>query len=149
MVPDSPFIKMLNNPANIIESPLTVISGNCTIHPELKALLVILTKLYFRRKNDMVVDTWSMYFGTPRKKEIWFFLDDAKDHFVGDEITTIHEGLGSQSHGRAFAERSTQGFACGEDWNVKRRGEPRRLSAFPRSGLAEEDDNHVRAGSSE
>ena len=30
----------------------------------------------------MVVDTWSMYFGTPRKKDIWFFLDDAKgtDH---------------------------------------------------------------------
>ena len=82
MVPDSPFIKMLNNPANIIESPLTVISGNCTLHLELKALLVILTKLYFRRKNDMVVDTWSMYFGTPRKKEIWFYLDDAKgtDH---------------------------------------------------------------------
>ncbi len=79
MVPDSPFIKMLNNPANIIESPLTVISGNCTLHLELKALLVILTKLYFRRKNDMVVDTWSMYFGTPRKKDIWFFLDDAKD----------------------------------------------------------------------
>ena len=79
MVPDSPFIKMLNNPANIIEAPLTVISGNCTLHVELKALLVILTKLYFRRKNDMVVDTWSMYFGTPRKKDIWFFLDDAKD----------------------------------------------------------------------
>ena len=79
MVPDSPFIKMLNNPANIIEAPLTVISGNCTLHVELKALLIILTKLYFRRKNDMVVDTWSMYFGTPRKKDIWFFLDDAKD----------------------------------------------------------------------
>ena len=82
MVPDSPFIKMLNNPANIIEAPLTVISGNCTLHMELKALLVILTKLYFHRKNDMVVDTWSMYFGTPRKKDIWFFLDDAQgtDH---------------------------------------------------------------------
>ena len=82
MVPESPFIKMLNNPANIIEAPLTVLSGNCTLHVELKALLVILTKLYFRRKNDMVVDTWSMYFGTPRKKDIWFFLDDSKgaDH---------------------------------------------------------------------
>ena len=51
MVPDSPFIKMLNNPANIIEAPLTVISGNCTVHFELKALLVILTKLYFRRQK--------------------------------------------------------------------------------------------------
>jgi hypothetical protein len=82
MVPDSPFIKMLNNPANIIEAPLTVLSGNCTLQLELKALMVILTKLYFRRKNDMVVDTWSMYFGTPRKKDIWFFLDDTKgaDH---------------------------------------------------------------------
>ncbi|MCW3092002.1 MAG: Lecithin:cholesterol acyltransferase [Ferruginibacter sp.] len=82
MVPESPFIKMLNNPANIIEAPLTVIAGNCTYHLELKALFVILTKFYFRRKNDMVVDTWSMYFGTPRRKDIWFFMDDAKgtDH---------------------------------------------------------------------
>ncbi|MEO6546606.1 MAG: CHAT domain-containing protein [Ferruginibacter sp.] len=82
MVPDSAFIKMLNNPANIIEAPLTVIAGNCTYHLELKALFVILTKFYFRRKNDMVVDTWSMYFGTPRRKEIWFFMDDARgtDH---------------------------------------------------------------------
>ncbi|RZM21260.1 MAG: hypothetical protein EOO88_33835, partial [Pedobacter sp.] len=36
----------------------------------------------FRRKNDLVVDTWSMYFGTPRRKETMFFLDDQKgtDH---------------------------------------------------------------------
>ncbi|HVG40756.1 MAG TPA: CHAT domain-containing protein, partial [Chitinophagaceae bacterium] len=45
-------------------------------HLELKALFVILTKLYFRRKNDMVVDTWSMYFGTPRKNGALFFMDD-------------------------------------------------------------------------
>ena len=76
MSPESPFLKMLNNPANVIEAPLTVISGNCSLHLELKALLVILTKLYFRRKNDMVVDTWSMYFGTPRRKTVQFFLDD-------------------------------------------------------------------------
>ncbi len=82
MVPESPFIKILNNPANIINSPLVIIAGNCTIHLELKALLVILTKLYFRRKNDMVVDTWSMYFGTPRKTTVQFYLADEKgvDH---------------------------------------------------------------------
>ena len=82
MVPESPFIKILNNPANIINSPLVIIAGNCTIQLELKALLVILTKLYFRRKNDMVVDTWSMYFGTPRKSAVQFYLDDEKgvDH---------------------------------------------------------------------
>lgn len=82
MSPESPFIKMLNNPANQIVPPLTVISGNCPVHLELKALLVILTKLYFRRKNDLVVDTWSMYFGTPRRKAVQFFLDDKQgtDH---------------------------------------------------------------------
>ena len=82
MSPESPFIKMLNNPANMIEAPLTVIAGNCKLHLELKALLVILTKLYFRRKNDMVVDTWSMYFGTPRRKAVQFYLDDEQgtDH---------------------------------------------------------------------
>jgi hypothetical protein len=82
MMPESPFIKILNNPANIINSPLVIIAGNCTVHLELKALLVILTKLYFRRKNDMVVDTWSMYFGTPRKAAVQFYLDDDKgvDH---------------------------------------------------------------------
>lgn len=89
MMPGSPFIKMLNNPIGAIESPLSIISGNCTFHVELKALLVILTKLYFRRKNDMVVDTWSMYFGTPRKNVPWFFLDDAKGtdhiHYFGSK----------------------------------------------------------------
>lgn len=52
-MPDSPFIKMLNNPVNTIDSPLTVISGNCTMHLQLKALLVILTKLYFRHMANL------------------------------------------------------------------------------------------------
>lgn len=99
MSPESPFIKMLNNPGNVIEAPLTVISGNCNLHFELKALLVILTKLYFRRKNDMVVDTWSMYFGTPRRKAIQFFLDDEQGtdhiHYFGSKAsqTAIAEAL--------------------------------------------------------
>ncbi len=91
MSPESLFIKMLNNPANIIDSPLTVISGNCKVHLELKAMLIILTKLYFRRKNDLVVDTWSMYFGTPRKKVVRFFLDDEQGidhtHYFSNKTT--------------------------------------------------------------
>ncbi|HUR10474.1 MAG TPA: hypothetical protein VM012_03855, partial [Flavitalea sp.] len=68
MNPDSPFIKVLNNPGNSIgiENPLIVISGNCNAKLNLKALLIIASKLFYRKDNDLVVNTRSMYQGTKR-----------------------------------------------------------------------------------
>ncbi|MEO8473604.1 MAG: CHAT domain-containing protein [Chryseolinea sp.] len=81
--PQSPFIKVLNNPESSIDNSLIIISGNTTMKINLKALLVITTKLFFGHKNDMIVDTESMYAGTPRKGMVQFFIDEGTeiDHF--------------------------------------------------------------------
>ena len=84
MNPDSPFLKILNNPANKIKGPLTVISGNCGIKLNLKALLIIASKLFYMRDNDLVVDTKSMYCGTPRENGIQYFFDE------GPEVDHVH-----------------------------------------------------------
>ncbi len=79
MNPASPFLKILNNPDNSINSPLTVISGNCGIKFNLKALLIIASKLFYLRDNDLVVDTKSMYCGTKRNIPIQYFFDEGPD----------------------------------------------------------------------
>lgn len=84
MNPASPFLKILNNPDNSINSPLTVISGNCGIKFNLKALLIIASKLFYLRDNDLVVDTKSMYCGTKRNIPIQYFFDE------GPEVDHVH-----------------------------------------------------------
>ncbi len=86
MNPKSPFIKALNSPGTevTIESPVQVISGNCTIKPELRALLVIASKLFYLEDNDLVVNTHAMYQGAKRAKgQVHYFLDEEGmvDHF--------------------------------------------------------------------
>lgn len=79
MNPASPFLKILNNPDNTISSPLTVISGNCGVKFNLKALLIIASKLFYLRDNDLVVDTKSMYCGTKRNIPTQYFFDEGPD----------------------------------------------------------------------
>ncbi|MBL7702722.1 MAG: CHAT domain-containing protein [Ferruginibacter sp.] len=84
MNPASPFLKVLNNPDNAIKGPLTVISGNCGIKFNLKALLIIASKLFYLRDNDLVVDTKSMYCGSRRNIPIQYFFDE------GPEVDHVH-----------------------------------------------------------
>ncbi|HEX2683608.1 MAG TPA: hypothetical protein VHL77_06735, partial [Ferruginibacter sp.] len=84
MNPSSPFLKILNNPDNSINGPLTVISGNCGIKFNLKALLIIASKLFYLRDNDLVVDTKSMYCGTRRNIPTQYFFDE------GAEVDHVH-----------------------------------------------------------
>lgn len=84
MNPDSPFLKVLNNPANSINGSLTVISGNCGMKLNLKALLIIASKLFYMRDNDLVVDTKSMYCGSKRNIPIQYFFDE------GPEVDHVH-----------------------------------------------------------
>jgi hypothetical protein len=84
MNPASPFLKILNNPDTTINSPLAVISGNCGIKFNLKALLIIASKLFYQRDNDLVVDTKSMYCGTKRNIPIQYFFDE------GPEVDHVH-----------------------------------------------------------
>ena len=85
MNPDSPFIKVLNYPQPLaaIDSPLVVISGNSKINFSFKALVVMASKFFFDSKNDLVVNTASMYNGTKRLKLVQYFFDEGGtvDHF--------------------------------------------------------------------
>lgn len=78
MDPESPFIKALNFVASPIEvnSPLVVISGNCRMKVNLKALLILASKFFYRRSNDLIVDTASMYLGARRAQSIQYFFEE-------------------------------------------------------------------------
>ena len=87
MSPESPFIKILNDRAEEMEipgSPLAVISGNGRLSASFKGLLVILGKLFYWQRNDLVVNTDSMYLGANRKGTIQYFFDEGKtvDHIT-------------------------------------------------------------------
>src|SRR6185295_5953578 len=85
MKPDSPFITVLNNQASTIsiEEPVVAISGNCKMKVNLKALVIIVSKLFFQEENDLVVNTKSMYNGSKRKDKLQLFFDEGTDvdHF--------------------------------------------------------------------
>ncbi|MEE4285200.1 MAG: hypothetical protein V2I31_03595, partial [Mariniphaga sp.] len=89
--PDSPFIKALNCPADIdnpdgkimIDNSLVVIAGNSKVALKISALWIIASKLFFLRKNDLIVDTNAMALGTRRTgKVLQFFYEDSNlNHF--------------------------------------------------------------------
>lgn len=97
MSPDSPFIKVLNYPKPLaaIDSPLIVISGNSRLNFSFKALVVLASKLFFDSKNDLVVNTASMYNGTKRLKLVQYFFDEGStvDHFHYFKNPRTHDAL--------------------------------------------------------
>lgn len=75
--PESPFIKILNDPTPetaISGKPLAVISGNGRVSFSGQGLFVILGKLFYWQRNDLVVNTDSMYLGAKRKGNIQYFF---------------------------------------------------------------------------
>ena len=85
MKPDSPFITVLNNQSSTVSigEPVVAISGNCKMKLNLKALVIITSKLFFQEANDLVVNTKSMYNGSRRKDKLQIFFDEGTevDHF--------------------------------------------------------------------
>jgi CHAT domain-containing protein len=79
MNPDSPFIKILNDPTQGLEidDNLIVLSASAKAQVNLKGLLIILTRLGFGQRNDLVVNSDSMYLGAKRKNEIQYFFDES------------------------------------------------------------------------
>jgi len=73
-IPDSPLLRMLNNPNRTIRSELFVISGDVEHSGILKSLLVMSTNLYFGEAHDYVVNSNSMFKGTYRETLV-------KEHF--------------------------------------------------------------------
>ncbi len=84
MNPQSPFIEVLNNPSTAVipTHSMVIISGNCKTVLNLRALLIIASKLFYQHRNDLVVNTSSMFKGTKRKG-VQFLMDEATDvdHF--------------------------------------------------------------------
>ena len=77
--PASPFMKILNDQTKenaIPGNALAVIAGNGAIDFSGHGLLVILGKLFFWKRNDLVVDTDSMYLGIKRANEIQYYFDE-------------------------------------------------------------------------
>lgn len=85
--PESPFIGMLNNELaeTEIDTPLMVIAGNSNGMGSVgRGLLVIASRLFYRGKNDFIVDTASMANGARRAtQKVQYFLDEGSDvsHF--------------------------------------------------------------------
>ncbi len=87
MNPASPFIKVLNyksEESQIDGKPLMVISGNGKTSVNFHGLLVILGKLFYTKRNDLVVNTDSMYLGVRRKDNIQYFFDE------GTNVDHVH-----------------------------------------------------------
>ncbi|WP_276482489.1 DUF7379 domain-containing protein [Paraflavitalea pollutisoli] len=106
MNPQSPFIKVLNNPnATILpDQPLIILSGNCKAKFNLKGLLIIASKLFYAHRNDLVVNTASMYRGAKRRTEstnpkrvaVQYFFDEGTDvdhfhYFENEQTRTLLE----------------------------------------------------------
>ena len=80
--PESPFIKILNDPTletAIDGKPLAIISGNGRVSFSGQGLFVILGKLFYWQRNDLVVNTDSMYLGARRKDTIQYFFDQGAE----------------------------------------------------------------------
>jgi CHAT domain-containing protein len=101
MNPDSPFVKALNHLKSpvVADDALMVISGNAQVNLSGKGLLVIISKLFYLHKNDLVVDTESMYGGTTRSHGVQYFFDEGPEvdhfHYFKNERTSaaILQGL--------------------------------------------------------
>ncbi|MEO8569953.1 MAG: CHAT domain-containing protein [Ginsengibacter sp.] len=97
MNPDSAFIKVLNSPGSsvILDQPLLIVSGNCKTKLNLKALLIIVSKLFYLKDNDLVVNTRSMYSGTKRDAPVQFLFDEATDvdHFHYFKNKKTNDGI--------------------------------------------------------
>jgi hypothetical protein len=83
--PDSPFIKILNDTGNV-ELPgsrLAVISSNTTLSGTRKPWFAIIGRLFYGHRNDLIVNTDSMYLGTRRTGNIQYFFDQGPEvnHF--------------------------------------------------------------------
>ena len=92
--PKSPLIEALLFPGSpiVIDNSLIIISGNCKMKVHLKGLLVIATKLFFGEKNDLFVNTDSMYQGTRRNGVVQYFFDEGADvdhfHYFSNKRST-------------------------------------------------------------
>lgn len=95
MNPKSPFVEVLNFQGTEIkiQAPLYVVGGSSELSLKWKSLVVLVGKFFFMGKNDLVVDTESMYWGGAR--------EDGK-------VSAFIEASGQIDHLKYFLTESTR-----------------------------------------
>ena len=121
MGPESPFIKILNDRTEDIAvegSSLAVIAGNGKLSLSFRALLVIMGKLFYQQRNDLVVNTDSMYLGAQRSGTIQYFFDEGKtvDHISYFKNHRTREAISFAL--KAEDGKNIPGFTCIEQYSV-------------------------------
>ncbi|MBG9377115.1 CHAT domain-containing protein [Panacibacter sp. DH6] len=121
MGPESPFIKILNDRTeeNAVEgNTLAVIAGNGKLSLSFRALLVIMGKLFYQQRNDLVVNTDSMYLGARRAGSIQYFFDEGKavDHISYFKNYRTREAISFAL--KTEDGKNIPGFTCVEQYNV-------------------------------
>ncbi|MGY3442888.1 tetratricopeptide (TPR) repeat protein [Bradyrhizobium sp. USDA 4473] len=74
-IPDSPLIRWLHSATNPIAGDLRVIAGDLQGDSVVSWVKALLSDAFFWTDNDLVVQTRSMYGGSPREKDSTFVLD--------------------------------------------------------------------------
>jgi tetratricopeptide (TPR) repeat protein len=74
-IPDSPLIRWLHAAKDPIKSDLRVVAGDLQGDSVVSWVKVLLSDAFFWTDNDLVVQTRSMYGGSPREKDSTFLLD--------------------------------------------------------------------------
>jgi len=98
-VPDSPLVQWLHSPTERIAGELRVVAGDIAGDSVVSWLKGLLSDSFFRTDNDLVVQTSSMYGGTPRANGASFLFDQGGkvSHFsyFANELTAraVVEGL--------------------------------------------------------
>jgi len=107
MNPESPFIIVLNSKQTntIITHPLAVIAGNSQGKVNFKGLLILASKFFYGGRNDLVVDTSSMYLGAKRENPVQFYFYEATDidhfHYFCNKTTNAAILAALQANGNA------------------------------------------------
>jgi tetratricopeptide (TPR) repeat protein len=79
MIPDSPYIHLLNRPGLTSNADLAVVAGDVEGQGILQRLAVLATDLFFREDHDLVVDTDSMYDGPQRSRPVFYSFQRGPD----------------------------------------------------------------------
>jgi CHAT domain-containing protein len=95
MNPTSPFVEVLNFQGTEIkiQAPLYIVGGSSELSLQWKSLVVLVGKFFFMGKNDLVVDTESMYWGGVREE---------------GKVSAFIEASGQIDHLKYFATESTR-----------------------------------------
>ena len=83
MMPESPFIALLNRPGPMVDADLSIIAGDIEGEGIWSRLKVFVTDLYYRGDHDLIVNSDAMYGGMRRSKGLRFVFEQGAEvnHF--------------------------------------------------------------------